>query len=336
MVMVLYIMLLSKLIWFFLNLRTDVIRYELHLASLTSRLMWCVLKHHIVCMQTQSGRFSMNNGCFSHKASCELRRQCLDLVVLVSRHLGLRLKGLVFSLNLYAYGAFLDISFHFIYCIAKSSLDILQTVSFLPWKKVTWVKATWRLVKVWRRLSPSCAWCQRCGGMGTARSRSWHDTLSARGSTSSPDPAGSRCTAAERSSSPRSFWKQKESHHFLHLPIHILTLFGSWHGFCIHSEMFPCTFHLDVSETSISVLYGLINMSDCLLRLRNSTVRCVIFSLLDSTQVWSANREPHTKEPVHYIAYWDKSELASSCRTSQTLRDVRCQLKSSLLRAKSL
>lgn len=109
----------------------------------------------------------------------------------------------------------------------------------------------------------------------------------------------------------------------------ILMLFGSWRGFCIHSEMFPCTFHLDVSETSISVLYGIINMSGSLLRLRNSTVRCVIFSLLDSTQVWSAKREPHTKEPVHYIAYWDKSELASSCRTSQTLRAVRCQLKSS-------
>ncbi len=64
----------------------------------------------------------MNNGCFLHKASCDLRRQCLDLVVLVLRYLGLRLKGLVFSLKLYVY-AFLDISFHFIYYIAKSSLD---------------------------------------------------------------------------------------------------------------------------------------------------------------------------------------------------------------------
>lgn len=112
--------------------------------------------------------------------------------------------------------------------------------------------------------------------------------------------------------------------------------FTSWRGFCIHSEMFPCTFHLDVSETSISVLYGLINMSDSLLRLRNSTVRCVIFSLLDPTQVWSANREPHTKEPVHYIAYWDKSKLASSCRASHSLRAVRCQLKSEFLQGKSL
>lgn len=129
---------------------------------------------------------------------------------------------------------------------------------------------------------------------------------------------------------------RKKSRQFPHLPVHILALLGSWRGLCVRSEAFPCTFHLDVSETSISVLYGLINMSDSLLRLRNSTVRCVIFSLLDPTQVWSANREPHTKEPVHYIAYWDKSKLASSCRTSQMLRAVRCQLKNSFLWGKSL
>lgn len=69
--------------------------------------------------------------------------------------------------------------------------------------------------------------------------------------------------------------------------------FTSWRGFCIRSETFPYTLFTWMFRTSISALHGLINMSDSLLRLRNSTVRCVIFSLLDPTQVWSANRDTH-------------------------------------------
>lgn len=67
----------------------------------------------------------------------------------------------------------------------------------------------------------------------------------------------------------------------------------SWRGFCTRSETFPYTLFTWMFRTSISALHGLINMSDSLLRLRNSTVRCVIFSLLDPTQVWSANRDTH-------------------------------------------
>lgn len=80
----------------FLNLGIAVIRYDLHrkrghLASLTSCLMLSVLKQQSCIYANTKWKF-WNNICFSHKASCDLRRPCLDLVVLVSRHLGLRLK----------------------------------------------------------------------------------------------------------------------------------------------------------------------------------------------------------------------------------------------------
>lgn len=202
-----------------LNLRMAVIRYELHknrchLASLTSRLMWCLEAAYLYVCKHKVEDFQWIT------AVSHTKHHVTWESVLISRHLGLRLKGLVFSLNLCLWCIFGQVfPFHLLYCkeqLGHSS----HSLSFFPWNKVTRVKAT--LVKVWRRLSPSCAWCQRCGGTGTAPSRSWRDTLWARGSTSSPDPAGSRCTAAERSSSPRSSWKQKESRHFLHLSVHIL------------------------------------------------------------------------------------------------------------------
>lgn len=50
--------------------------------------------------------------------------------------------------------------------------------------------------------SPSCAWCPSSSGRDTALSSSWRRSRWARGSTSSPGPAGSRCGVCGRSSSP--------------------------------------------------------------------------------------------------------------------------------------
>lgn len=52
------------------------------------------------------------------------------------------------------------------------------------------------------QVSPSCAWCPSSSGRDTALSSSWRRSRWARGSTSSPGPAGSRCGVCGRSSSP--------------------------------------------------------------------------------------------------------------------------------------
>lgn len=67
---------------------------------------------------------------------------------------------------------------------------------YKPEPKVT------RVSLCFRQASPSCAWCPSSSSKDTALSSSWRRSHWARGSTSSPDPAGSRCAVCGRSSSP--------------------------------------------------------------------------------------------------------------------------------------